>query len=164
MIEGKFPQGRVTSFEFEEKKRFNRTSTFRSAHDRINSLFSASVREAPLPPHLAAKQAELKEANDLVIQEYEEEKDQIEDLEQELDDDGAQGIGFQSFELLEMAGKGTFGKVFKVRKRDNGRIYAMKVLKKSFLMQRNYLKYAITECNILKQSANPYVIKMHYAF
>ena len=63
-----------------------------------------------------------------------------------------------------MAGKGTFGKVFKARKKDSGKIYAMKVLQKDFLIKRNYLKYAITECNVLKQNSSPYVIKMHYAF
>ena len=40
----------------------------------------------------------------------------------------------------------------------------MKVLKKAFLVKNNHLKYAIAECNILKQSAHPFVLKLHYAF
>jgi len=31
-------------------------------------------------------------------------------------------------------------------------------------VKNNHLKYAISECNILKQSNHPYVLKMHYSF
>jgi serum/glucocorticoid-regulated kinase 2 len=40
----------------------------------------------------------------------------------------------------------------------------MKVLKKAFLYRNKHLKYAITECNILKHAKHPFVIKMHYSF
>jgi len=46
----------------------------------------------------------------------------------------------------------------------NNSIYAMKVLKKAFLYKNKHLKYAITECNVLKQANHPFVIKMHYSF
>mmetsp|Transcript_3583 Transcript_3583/g.3526 ORF Transcript_3583/g.3526 Transcript_3583/m.3526 type:complete len:80 (+) Transcript_3583:1354-1593(+) len=61
-------------------------------------------------------------------------------------------IGYSSFNILEILGQGTFGKVFKVTKKNgNAQVeYAMKVLKKAFLVKNNHLKYAITECNILK--------------
>jgi serine/threonine protein kinase len=56
--------------------------------------------------------------------------------------------------------------VFKVRRKDQpqGEEYAMKVLKKAFLVKNNHLRYAITECNILKLSNHPYVIKLHFSF
>lgn len=38
-------------------------------------------------------------------------------------------IGYKSFKILDILGQGTFGKVFRVEKVDNGKIYAMKVLK-----------------------------------
>lgn len=68
--------------------------------------------------------------------------------------------------MLEILGQGTFGKVFKVTKKDStdDKEYAMKVLKKAFLVKNNHLKYAITEANILKQSQHPFVIKLHYSF
>lgn len=40
----------------------------------------------------------------------------------------------------------------------------MKVLSKQFLVKNNHLKYAISECNIMKQAAHPFVLKMHYSF
>ncbi len=41
--------------------------------------------------------------------------------------DGTKKITTDDFELLTVVGKGSFGKVMQVRKKDNGRIYAMKV-------------------------------------
>jgi hypothetical protein len=57
--------------------------------------------------------------------------------------------------------------VFKVKRKDEPdeeEEYAMKVLKKAFLVKNNHLRYAITECNILKLSNHPFVIKLHYSF
>ncbi len=36
-------------------------------------------------------------------------------------------MGVEDFDLLTVIGKGSFGKVLQVRKRDTGQIYAMKV-------------------------------------
>lgn len=38
---------------------------------------------------------------------------------------------------MKVIGRGTFGKVFMVRKKDNSNIYAMKVLKKEQIASRN---------------------------
>ena len=73
-------------------------------------------------------------------------------------------INFNSFEILEKIGVGGFGKVFKVRQKKTNNIYAMKVLNKAFLIKMNQLHYAITECNVLKSSNCPFIIKLHYSF
>lgn len=76
----------------------------------------------------------------------------------------SKGIGFDSFEILEILGAGAFGKVFKVRLKETGEIFAMKVLEKKYLITNKALRYAITECNILKQVDHPFLIKLHFAF
>ena len=81
-----------------------------------------------------------------------------------LDDGVLLGIGFKSFEISEILGHGAFGKVFKCKRKGYEQDYAMKILKKAFLYRNKHLKYAITECNILKQADHPFVIKMHYSF
>ena len=81
-----------------------------------------------------------------------------------MDDGIIHGIGFKSFELLEYLGNGAFAKVFKCKRKGNNKEYAMKVLKKAFLYRNKHLKYAITECNILKHADHPFVIKMHFSF
>ena len=73
-------------------------------------------------------------------------------------------INFSSFEILEFLGSGSFGKVFKVRLKSTNEIFAMKVLKKSFLVKNKLVRYAIAECNILKKSNCPFIIKLHYSF
>lgn len=39
-------------------------------------------------------------------------------------------VMFKDFEFLEMIGEGSFGRVFKCKKRDNGQILAIKVMRK----------------------------------
>ena len=73
-------------------------------------------------------------------------------------------IGFNSFDIEDCLGAGSFGKVYKVRMKSNGEIYAMKVINKRFLMKNNQLKYAITECNVLKQAASPFILTLYYSF
>ena len=75
-----------------------------------------------------------------------------------------QGITFESFEILSLLGSGSFGKVCKVRLKQTNEIFAMKILNKEFLIKNRLLKYAISECNILKQSKCPFIITLHYAF
>ena len=73
-------------------------------------------------------------------------------------------IGFNSFIIEDCLGAGSFGKVYKVRMKSNGEIYAMKVINKKFLMKNNQLKYAISECNILKQAASPFILTLYFSF
>ena len=74
------------------------------------------------------------------------------------------GINFSSFDILETLGSGTFGKVFKVRLKTTGNIYAMKIINKKYLIKNQQLRYAVTECNVLKQAQHPFIITLHFAF
>ena len=46
-------------------------------------------------------------------------------------------ISTDDFHLIKVIGRGTFGKVFMVRKKDTNQVYAMKVLKKEQIASRN---------------------------
>lgn len=46
-------------------------------------------------------------------------------------------VSIEDFELLKVLGKGSFGKVMMVRKKDTRKIYAMKTLRKAALIKRN---------------------------
>lgn len=74
------------------------------------------------------------------------------------------GITFASFDILECLGSGTFGKVFKVKLKQTGDIYAMKIINKKYLIRNQQLRYAVTECNVLKLARHPFIITLHYAF
>lgn len=42
-------------------------------------------------------------------------------------------IALESFNMLSLIGKGTYAKVILVRKKDDGQIFALKILKKSYI-------------------------------
>ena len=46
-------------------------------------------------------------------------------------------ISKDDFKIVKVIGRGTFGKVFMVKKKDNNIVYAMKVLKKEQVASRN---------------------------
>ena len=57
----------------------------------------------------------------------------------------------EDFVLLTTVGKGSFGKVIQVRKKDSGKIYAMKVLKKAQVIRRKQYEHTMTERRILEE-------------
>lgn len=73
-------------------------------------------------------------------------------------------VGPDSFQIRSLLGKGSFGEVYQVAHKGTGQPYAMKVLRKSRIMGRNLLRYAMTERNILSFIRHPYIVRLHYAF
>ena len=51
--------------------------------------------------------------------------------------------------MLSVVGKGSYGKVFLVKKNTNGELYALKVLKKAEISKRNQIEHTMTERRIL---------------
>jgi serine/threonine protein kinase len=43
----------------------------------------------------------------------------------------------KDFEMISVIGKGSYGKVMLVKKKDTGQLYALKVLKKAEIIRRN---------------------------
>jgi len=73
-------------------------------------------------------------------------------------------ISIDDFELLCVIGKGSFGKVLQVMKKDNKKIFAMKVLRKDTIRARNQVEHTKTERNILQRFRHPFIVELHYAF
>eukprot|EP01064_Diplonema_japonicum_P003650 TRINITY_DN1234_c0_g5_i1.p1 TRINITY_DN1234_c0_g5~~TRINITY_DN1234_c0_g5_i1.p1 ORF type:complete len:447 (+),score=67.08 TRINITY_DN1234_c0_g5_i1:42-1343(+) len=68
------------------------------------------------------------------------------------------------FELLELIGKGAFGKVVKVKRKSDGMTLAMKSLPKSVIVRENLVEYTKSERNILMTAVHPFIVKLHNAF
>lgn len=71
------------------------------------------------------------------------------------------------FDLLKIVGKGAFGKVMLVRKKnsnDEGKVYAMKVLKKDVIAAKGQIEHTKSERDILFEVRHPYIVRLRYAF
>eukprot|EP00002_Diphylleia_rotans_P035952 TRINITY_DN7883_c0_g1_i1.p1 TRINITY_DN7883_c0_g1~~TRINITY_DN7883_c0_g1_i1.p1 ORF type:complete len:452 (+),score=91.06 TRINITY_DN7883_c0_g1_i1:185-1540(+) len=73
-------------------------------------------------------------------------------------------IGRQSFDLLGVLGKGGFGKVLQVQKKDTQRIYAMKILRKSELIQKQEVEHVMSEQQVMKQIDHTFIVGLKYSF
>lgn len=73
-------------------------------------------------------------------------------------------VTIEDFDLLKVLGKGSFGKVMMVRKKDTKKIYAMKTLRKAALIKRNQLLHTKTERSILQSIKHPFLTSLSYAF
>jgi len=73
-------------------------------------------------------------------------------------------VGLDDFDLLKVIGKGSFGKVIQVAKKDTGKIYAMKVLNKKTIIERNEMEHTKAEKNILQKLVHPFLVNLHYSF
>ncbi|ORZ01427.1 kinase-like domain-containing protein [Syncephalastrum racemosum] len=76
----------------------------------------------------------------------------------------SQPIAFDSFDLLRVIGRGSFGKVYVVRKKDTNRIYAMKVLRKSRIISRSEVTHTMAEKTVLAKVSNPFIVPLKFAF
>ncbi|KAM6594197.1 hypothetical protein CsatA_001900 [Cannabis sativa] len=86
-------------------------------------------------------------------------------------------IGPGDFEIMRVVGKGAFGKVFQVRKKNccsddgngNGNgggdgIYAMKVMRKDTIIKKNHVDYMRAERDILTKVVHPFIVPLRYSF
>lgn len=82
----------------------------------------------------------------------------------EKDDPEKPRVGLSDFILLTVLGRGSFGKVMKVRKRDTGVIYAMKVLRKDLIVKENMVGHTKAEKDILQRVNHPFIVGLRWAF
>ena len=73
-------------------------------------------------------------------------------------------ISIQDFTTLRLIGKGSYGKVLLVEKKDDKKVYAMKILKKKAMQKRNQVNHIKTERKIMELIDHPFIIKLRYAF
>ena len=76
----------------------------------------------------------------------------------------AVSMSVSDFELVAVLGRGGFGTVMQVRKKANGKVYAMKVFKKAELRRRRQVERTRTERGIIQHADHPYIVKLRYAF
>ncbi|KWU42216.1 kinase-like protein, partial [Rhodotorula sp. JG-1b] len=74
-------------------------------------------------------------------------------------------LAVDDFQILRRIGQGSFGQVFRVRKRDTKRIYAMKVIRKSSLNSPEALAQVVTERTVLAKTNDcPFLVGLKFSF
>jgi serum/glucocorticoid-regulated kinase 2 len=73
-------------------------------------------------------------------------------------------VKIEDFELLKVVGRGSFGKVMQVRKRDTGRIYALKTIRKAHIISRSEVTHTLAERSVLAQINNPFIVPLKFSF
>jgi len=76
----------------------------------------------------------------------------------------SQSLTIEDFELLKVIGKGSFGKVMQVRKKDTGRIYALKTIRKAHIVSRHEVTHTLAERTVLGQVTNPFIVGLKFSF
>jgi serine/threonine protein kinase len=74
-------------------------------------------------------------------------------------------INHEDFDFMATLGKGSFGRVIRVRKRTTGKQYAMKIMsKKKILSGAENAAQVTIERNVLVLCNSPNIVKVHFAF
>jgi len=68
------------------------------------------------------------------------------------------------FEIKKMIGKGSFGSVLMVKKKDTGKTYAMKVLFKDKVIKRKQYEHTLSERRIFQDIEHPFLIGLRFSF
>lgn len=76
----------------------------------------------------------------------------------------AEPIGPKLFEEMRPLGKGAFGAVFLVFKKDTGMAMAVKKMKKKIAKQNKMLKDILIEREVLSKVQNPFCVSLYYAW
>jgi serum/glucocorticoid-regulated kinase 2 len=73
-------------------------------------------------------------------------------------------LKIEDFELLKVVGKGSFGKVMQVKKKDTQRIYALKTIRKAHIISRSEVAHTLAERSVLSQINNPFIVPLKFTF
>ncbi|XP_026481821.1 RAC serine/threonine-protein kinase-like isoform X1 [Ctenocephalides felis] len=77
---------------------------------------------------------------------------------------GKKKVTLENFEFLKVLGKGTFGKVILCREKATQHLYAIKILKKEVIIQKDEVEHTLTENRVLRTTKHPFLISLKYSF
>jgi len=73
-------------------------------------------------------------------------------------------ISRNSFHILSLVGTGGFSKVWEVKWKKNGQLFAMKEMSKARIIDRKSIKSILAERDILSKINHPFIINLHFSF
>jgi len=73
-------------------------------------------------------------------------------------------VTIEHFKTVKIIGRGAFGEVRVVRKRDDNEVYAMKTMLKKEMIDKNQVAHIKAERDLLSAADNPWLVKLLYSF
>ncbi|BFU24177.1 protein kinase putative [Entamoeba histolytica] len=73
-------------------------------------------------------------------------------------------VSLKDFDVLNKFSSGAYSRLYLVKKKTTGDIYAMKVSRKADMVRKNVVDGVLAEKQILQKSVNQSVVKLYYAF
>ncbi|EIN05527.1 Pkinase-domain-containing protein [Punctularia strigosozonata HHB-11173 SS5] len=74
-------------------------------------------------------------------------------------------LTIEAFDLLKVIGKGSFGKVMQVRKKDTQRVYALKTIRKAHIASRpGEITHILAERTVLALVNSPFIVPLKFSF
>ncbi|PAA88758.1 hypothetical protein BOX15_Mlig021058g1, partial [Macrostomum lignano] len=73
-------------------------------------------------------------------------------------------IRYTDFELIKVIGRGAYGEVQLVRKKDSQELFALKLLSKADVLKRSESSFFWEEREIMATSNSDWIVQLHYAF
>ncbi|XP_077360435.1 serine/threonine-protein kinase 32B [Festucalex cinctus] len=73
-------------------------------------------------------------------------------------------VNFEHFQILRAIGKGSFGKVCIVQKKDSKKMFAMKYMNKLKCVERNEVRNVLKELQIMRNLEHPFLVNIWYSF
>jgi len=80
-----------------------------------------------------------------------------------LSSDGKQ-LTENDFDIIRVLGRGAFGKVILTQKKDDGELYAVKIMNKGDVIEKNQIDQIKTEKDILEKVKHPFLVGLEYCF
>jgi len=128
---------------------------------------------ATMKKYVEHKQAEAKDANDEKKEDFmakklralkmDSKKKQMM-LQRAKDRKKKKKVTVEHFKTVKIIGRGAFGEVRVVQKRDDNEVYAMKTMLKKEMIDKNQVAHIKAERDVLSAADNPWLVKLLYSF
>lgn len=73
-------------------------------------------------------------------------------------------VTIEDFQTIKIIGRGAFGEVRVVRKRDDKAVYALKTMRKQDMIDKNQVAHIRAERNLLSAAESPWLVKLLFSF
>ncbi|EKE41425.1 hypothetical protein ENUP19_0347G0050 [Entamoeba nuttalli] len=73
-------------------------------------------------------------------------------------------VNSEDFDIISLIGKGAFGKVYLVKNKETQTLFAMKVIQKKQVIERDEVQHSLEEKNILAKIKHPFLVNLYCSF